>query len=164
MADTGRTIRLDTDVACSTARAYALWSTEAGATSFFAPAAHIGPVGGPYNIVFVPADDAAGVRHGTAGAHVLAAEPARFYAFEWVTFAGDTTKGEQAPPYAPEPQRRPDPLPTWVELTFTPTAGGAHVAFRHYGFGEGALWAGSQAWFTRAWGGVLAGMREACAR
>jgi hypothetical protein len=95
---------------------------------------------------------------------VLAAEQARFYAFEWVTFAGDTTKGEQAPPYAPEAQRRPDPLPTWVELTFTPAANGAHVAFRHYGFGEGALWAGSQAWFTRAWSGVLASLREACAR
>lgn len=162
--DTGRTIVLEADVACPADRAYAMWSTSAGAQSFFAPNAEIGGLGAGYTVMFFPDDDPRGMTHGTAGAHVLAAEPGRFYAFEWVVFAGDALKGNNAPPYADESLRRPDPLPTWVELTFTPTSEGTHIAFRHYGFGEGALYAQSQAWFTRAWSGVLTQMRAACAR
>jgi hypothetical protein len=161
--DTGINIVLDIDVACTPAQSYQLWSTAAGARSFFAPSAEIGGVGGPYTIAFFPQDDPRGLVHGTLGAHVLAAEPDRFFAFEWVVFAGDRLKGDNAPPYAAETLRRPDPLPTWVELSFAPSEVGTHVAFRHYGFAEGAAYRASQAWFTRAWGGVLEGMRTACA-
>jgi hypothetical protein len=161
--DTGHAIVLDAEVACTPARAYALWSTAAGARSFFAPDADIGGVGGPYTIAFFPQDDPRGLVHGTLGAHVLAAEPGRFFAFEWVVFAGDRLKGDNAPPYAPETLRRPDPLPTWVELSFAPSTIGTHVAFRHYGFGGDPAYRASQSWFNRAWGGVLEGMRAACA-
>ncbi|MDQ0465879.1 uncharacterized protein YndB with AHSA1/START domain [Caulobacter ginsengisoli] len=160
--DTGHSIVLDVDVACAPARAYALWSTTAGVRSFFAPDAEIGGVGGPYTIIFFPQDDPRGLTHGTLGAHVLRAEPGRFYAFEWVVFAGDRLKGDNAPPYADETLRRPDPLPTWVELNFTPSGSGTHVAFRHYGFTDDVANRASQAWFTRAWSGVLEGMRAVC--
>jgi Activator of Hsp90 ATPase homolog 1-like protein len=161
--DTGHRIVLDAEVSCTPTRSYELWTTTAGARSFFAPSAEIGGVGGPYTIAFFPQDDPRGLIHGTFGAHVLAAEPGRFFAFEWVVFAGDRLKGDNAPPYAPEALRRPDPLPTWVELTFAPSAAGTHVAFRHYGFAGDSAYRASQAWFTRAWGGVLDGMRATCA-
>jgi uncharacterized protein YndB with AHSA1/START domain len=161
--DTGRTVRLEADVACPPARAYALWATGEGAQSFFAPRARIGGVGGLYQVMFFPEDDPEGRVHGTAGAHVLAAEPGHFYAFEWVVFAGDDLRGASAPPYADAATRLPAILPTWVELTFTPAGTGAHVAFRHYGFGPGALYERSRAWFERAWGGVLQQMVRRCA-
>lgn len=162
-ADTGRSVRLEADVACSPAQAYALWASSEGAQSFFAPRARIGAVGGPYEVMFFPDDDPEGRVHGTRGAHLLAAEPGRFLAFEWVVFAGDDLRGTNAPPYADEATRLPSPLPTWVELTFTPAHAGTHVAFRHYGFGAGALYERSRAWFERAWGGVLQQMVRHCA-
>jgi hypothetical protein len=94
---------------------------------------------------------------------VLMRDPGRFLAFEWVVFAGDDKKGNNAPPYAPE-LRLPSPLPTWVELSFTATQGGTHVEFRHFGFGDTPLWKQSQAWFTRAWSGVLMQMKAHCAK
>jgi len=161
--DTGHRITLDIDVACDPARTYALWATEAGAESFFAPAAEIGGVGGPYTIIFFPADDPRGLTHGTAGAHVLAGEPGRFFAFEWVVFAGDDRKGSNAPPFAVDKMRRPDPLPTWVEIGISPNASGSHVSFRHFGFLDTPQYRQSQAWFTRAWGGVLTSLQSTCA-
>lgn len=163
--ETPRTVVLDADVACPPAEAWRMWATEAGVRSFYAPAAHVdGTVGGRYTIMFFPAEDPEGLVHGTAGAHLLAAEPGRFLAFEWVVFAGDDTKGQNAPPYAPAAMRLPDPLPTWVEIGLTPAGTGTHVEFRHYGFGEGELWGRSHAWFSRAWAGVLSQMRMACSR
>jgi len=101
--------------------------------------------------------------HGTAGAHLLAANPGRFIAFEWIVFAGDNKRGHSAPPYAPPEIRLPSRLPTWVEIGFQPTKDGAtHVHFRHYGFADGELWGQSQAWFTQAWSGVLSQMRTTC--
>jgi uncharacterized protein YndB with AHSA1/START domain len=161
--ETARTVVLDADVACTPAQSFRLWTTDAGVRSFFAPASHVdGHVGGRYTIMFFPAEDPEGLVHGTAGAHLLAAEPDRFVAFEWVVFAGDDTKGEHAPPPAPPAMRLPDPLPTWVEIRLTPAGAGTHVAFRHYGFGEGELWGRSHAWFTRAWAGVLTQMQALC--
>jgi uncharacterized protein YndB with AHSA1/START domain len=163
--ETARTVVLGADVACSPAVSYAMWTTEAGVRRFFAPGAHVDDnVGGRYTIMFFPAEDPEGLVHGTAGAHLLAAEPGRFLAFEWVTFAGDETKGENAPPYAPPAMRLPDPLPTWVEIALTPAGAGTHVEFRHYGFGDGPLWGRSHAWFVRAWAGVLEQMRAVCGR
>jgi hypothetical protein len=161
---TARTVMLDADVACTLDRSYALWATQAG-SRFFAPDSRIdGAVGGRYTVMFFPKDDPEGLIHGTAGAHLLAADPGKFVAFEWIAFAGDDAKGSNAPPYAPAAIRLADPLPTWVEIGFTPAGRGTHVRFRHYGFGEGELWGRSHAWFTRAWGGVLEAMKAACAR
>jgi uncharacterized protein YndB with AHSA1/START domain len=163
--ETARTIALDADIACAPDRAYRMWTTAEGARSFFAPAAEIGDrAGGPYTIMFFPDEDPQGRVHGTRGAHLLAAEPGHFLAFEWVTFAGADNKGDNAPPYAGPELRLPATLPTWVEITLTPAGTGTHVAFRHYGFGEGELWGRSHAWFSRAWAGVIERMRMVCGR
>ncbi len=163
--ETGRTVVLSADVACPPAESFRMWATESGVRSFYAPAAHVdGEVGGRYTVMFFPAEDPEGLVHGTAGAHLLAADPGRFVAFEWVVFAGADNKGQHAPPFAPPAMRLPDPLPTWVEIALTPAGIGTHVEFRHYGFGEGELWGRSHVWFTHAWAGVLAQMRAVCAR
>ncbi len=161
--DAGNTVSLSADVKCSPDASYALWATSEGAQSFYAPRATVGQeTGGAYTVAFFPDEDPAGNVHGTAGAHVLARDPGHFFAFEWIVFAGDDKKGENAPPYAPETLRRPAHLPTWVEINFTPNASGTHVEFRHFGFADGELWQRSQAWFTRAWGGVLSQMKAHC--
>lgn len=160
---TPRTVVLEADVACPPAESFELWSTRPGVESFYAPAARIGrKPGDEYTVMFFPDSDPDGRSHGTQGAHLLAAEPGRFISFEWVVFAGDREKGQNAPPYASAELRLPDPLPTWVEIHFQPSATGTHLRFRHYGFGDGELWGESHAWFTRAWSGVLTQMGEAC--
>jgi uncharacterized protein YndB with AHSA1/START domain len=164
--DGERTIRLDQTVACAPERVFALWSTDEGVRTFFAPASRIGRgAGDEYTILFSPVDDPQGLSHGTKGARILAASPGRFIAFEWITFAGDASLGRNAPPIAPPQIRNESPLPTWVEIDLVPAAdAGTRVAFRHYGFREGELWSLSQAWFTRAWQRVLDGLASACAR
>jgi len=162
--DTGHSILLAAETKCSPQQAFDLWATSDGATKLFATRAEIGErVGGPYTVVFFPDEDPSGARHGTAGAHVLMRDPPRLLAFEWIAFAGDATKGDRAPPYANEKVRRPAHLQTWVEIKFKPNGIGTHVDFRHYGFAATAQWKASQAWFTHAWIGVLAHMKDVCA-
>jgi uncharacterized protein YndB with AHSA1/START domain len=163
--DTGHVLDLNADVACPPEQAEALWSTADGLQSFFAPKATVGDIGGPYVMAFYPEDDPDGVRYGTSGARLLAREPSRFLAFEWVTFSADAQKGPGAPPAAPPELLRPAILPTWVELTFVPmpSSTSTRVTLRHLGFGEGALWRESQSYFTAGWSAVLSRMQSACA-
>jgi uncharacterized protein YndB with AHSA1/START domain len=164
-SDAGRTIRLERQVACTPQRTFALWSTDDGVRTFFAPAAHIGQgVGDEYRILFSPDADPEGLSHGTKGARILASSPGQFLAFEWITFAGDASLGPNAPPVAPADVRNESPLPTWVEIELVPDGVATRVRFRHYGFREGDLWSASQAWFTRAWQRVLEGLDAACQR
>jgi uncharacterized protein YndB with AHSA1/START domain len=162
--ETGRAISLSMSVGCPPDVAERMWSTVDGVKSFFAPHAKIGDVGGPYELAFYPKDDPQGRRYGTAGARVLAREPGRFFAFEWVTFAADAHKGRGAPPAAAPERVHPDVLPTWVELTFLPqpSQDGTQVELRHHGFGDDALWRESHTYFVAGWSGVLDRMRTAC--
>jgi uncharacterized protein YndB with AHSA1/START domain len=163
--DGGRTVKLERTVACSPERAYALWSTDEGVRSFFAPASRIGRgPGDEYTIVFNPAGDPEGLSQGTKGARILAASPGLFFAFEWIAFSGDASLGSSAPPIAPASVRNESPLPTWVEIELAPSDGGTRVIFRHYGFREGEPWPASQAWFARAWDRVLDALAATCAR
>jgi uncharacterized protein YndB with AHSA1/START domain len=164
--DNGRTIRLETIVACPPERTFALWSTNEGVRTFFAPAGHIGRgMGDEYTILFSPARDPEGLSHGTKGARIIASVPGRFLAFEWITFAGDSSLGPNGPPVAALLVRNESPLPTWVEIALAPTSDeGTRVQFRHYGFRDGELWSASQEWFTRAWQRVLAQLEETCRR
>lgn len=161
-----RTIFLDATVNASPAEVFQLWTTADGVRKFFAPDARIdGKVGGRYQIIFAPSKDPEGDSHGTKGARVLKVVPNKELAFEWITFAGDTLLGKNAPPYAPPALRNAQPLPTWVELSFEPVVGNAnqtHVKFAHYGFRDGELWAQSYQWFTRAWKGVLDELAAYC--
>lgn len=163
--DGGRTIRLEKTVACTPDRTFAPWSTDEGVRTFFAPGSRIGRgAGEEYTILFKPVDDPQGLSHGTKGARVLASVPGRFLAFEWITFAGDASLGRNAPPLAPPEVRNESPLPTWVEMDFLPAGNGTRVAFRHYGVRDGELWTASQAWFARAWQGVLDQLAAECRR
>ena len=163
--DGGRTIRLEKTVACTPARTFALWSTDDGVQTFLAPGSHIGRgADDEYTVLFKPDDDPQGLAHGTKGARILASAPGRFLAFEWITFAGDASLGRNAPPLAAPDIRNESPLPTWVEIDFLQVAEGTRVAFRHYGFRDGELWSSSQAWFTRAWQGVLDQLARECVR
>jgi uncharacterized protein YndB with AHSA1/START domain len=163
--DGGNTIRLEKDVSCSPARTFALWSTDDGVRTFLAPASRIGRgAGEEYTILFAPAADPQGLAHGTKGARILASAPGRFLAFEWITFAGDSSLGDNAPPIAPASTRNESPPPTWIEIELVPTGSGTRVLFRHYGFRDGELWSASQAWFTGAWGHVLDALAATCAQ
>jgi uncharacterized protein YndB with AHSA1/START domain len=164
---TDREIALEVTVEASPACVYRLWTTPAGIRSFFAPKAEIGDEPGePYTIYFAPDKDPLARSHGTAGARILAMNPGRSLAFEWITFATDADLGVNGPPVAPRELRDVRPLPTWVELTFEPVGDGntTRVLLRHYGFGDGPLWEESHRWFTRAWAGVLNHLQSELAR
>lgn len=158
-AKTSRTIELEAMVDAPPSEVYALWSTREGVKKFFSPDAQIGTAEGePYTIIFAPDADPKGLSHGTRGARILKMNPGKFLAFEWITFAGDTLLGKNAPPYAPANQRNMNPLPTWVELTLEPVPGSpekTRLKFAHYGFGDTKLWQESYVWFSHAWKGVL---------
>jgi uncharacterized protein YndB with AHSA1/START domain len=165
---TDRTIRLEKTVEVPPDQAFAMWATEAGVRSFYAPAARIDPrAGGRYEILFAPDKDPEGRSHGTAGARILKYEPGRALSFEWITFAADANLGVNAPPVVPRLERDEVPLPTWVELEFLPVdgrPGATRVKLAHYGFRTGGRWEESFAWFSKAWAGVLEAMSTASGR
>lgn len=160
---TDQTITAEVIVGASPEAVYERWTSEAGVKHFFAPGAQIDPhPGGAYTILFVPDRDPQGLSHGTRGARVLAADPGRRLAFEWITFAGDATLGANAPPIVPRAERDERPLPTWVELTFDPLDNGrqTRLRFAHYGFRHGGQWEAAYAWFSRQWPMVLENLRK----
>lgn len=163
---TDRTVQLEVTVDCPAAEVYRLWTTAEGVKSFFAPDARIDArPGGRYEIVFVPDRDPEGRSHGTAGARVLKLDPDREVAFEWITFAADTTLGANAPPIAPRSLRDRRPLPTWVTIHLDPApedSGRTRMRFTHAGFRSGPLWERSFKWFSRAWAGVLESLAAHC--
>ncbi len=110
---------------------FELWTTEDGASRFFAPASDIGrEIGDPYVIIFDPDTDPEGANHGTKGATIRSFEPGKHIAFGW-TF----------PPFGPE--FNTEPFPTWVEITVEPFAGNpSHslVHFAHHGFPTDPAW------------------------
>ena len=101
-------------------------------------------------------------RTAPGGARILASVPGRFFAFEWITFAGDASLGRNAPPIAAPDVRNESPVPTWVEIDLKPAVEGTRILFRHYGFRDGELWSASQLWLTHAWQRVLGGLGAAC--
>jgi uncharacterized protein YndB with AHSA1/START domain len=126
---TDRTIELSVTLDQPPAEVYRLWTTVEGARTFFAPDARIeGKPGGRYEIIFDPAGDPEGARHGTKGARLLRLVPGKEIAFEW-----------SMPPLGLDQQ----PLATWVELTLEPAPGRpgrTRLHFAHYGFRSGGNW------------------------
>jgi uncharacterized protein YndB with AHSA1/START domain len=161
---TDRTIRYEVTVEASPDAVYRSWTTAEGVRLFFAPDARIDArPGGRYEILFAPDQDPQGLSHGTTGARVLDAQPGKALSFEWITFAGDTRLGENAPPMAAPELRNARPLPTWVELSFSGAGEGrTRVTFAHYGFRRGGPWDRSYAFFERAWKRVLDQLVAAC--
>lgn len=163
---TDHSIFLEANIHAPPAEVFRLWTTADGVKKFFAPDAKIEPrVDGAYTILFAPKADPEGNSHGSKGAHILKFVPAQELSFEWITFAGDTSLGKNAPPFAPPAQRNASPLPTWVEIKLNSDPSDpnrTHLIFAHYGFGDGELWAQSYQWFGRAWKGVLDQLVASC--
>jgi uncharacterized protein YndB with AHSA1/START domain len=157
---TDRTVFAETVVNAPAAEVYALWTSPAGVTKFFAPKAEIDSrVGGDYNIIFEPDMDPDGSSYGTKGARILRLDAPRSLSFEWITFTADAQMpGLPGPPAVPAAERNAVPLPTWVEITFEPIGNDSsrtRVRLAHYGFRHGGKWDESFAFFERAWAGVL---------
>ncbi len=152
---TDRSIEIQLVVDGAPREVYELWLSPEGLRRFFAPAARIDPViGGRYEMVFDPQGDPEGERDGTKGARILELEPGAFLAFEW--------KGRES-----MKEMNARPLPTWVELSFTPVegeAGKTRISFAHHGFGTGGTWDIGYVFFQGAWRAVLDSLKVFCAR
>jgi uncharacterized protein YndB with AHSA1/START domain len=116
------------------------WTTEGGAKTFFAPAAHIEPrVDGLYEIYFDPT--AAPGRRGAEGLRILVFEPMKRLSFTW-----------NAPPDQPYVRAQR----TVVTLELTPRdAGHTLMTLTHSGWGEGPEWDRAYQYFDDAWNRVV---------
>jgi uncharacterized protein YndB with AHSA1/START domain len=131
-----RQIRTSVTVATTPEQAWALWTTNEGIRSFFAPGSHIElRVDGPYEIFFMPAAPAG--QRGADGMRLLAVEPNRRLAFTW--------NAPAALPYV-RAQR------TVVTVEFEPVgADSTRVTLRHFGWGSGPEWDSAISYFEPAW-------------
>ncbi len=164
---TDRTIRIELVVGRAPSEVYKLWTTEAGVTKWFAPAAHVDPrVGGRYEIIFDPATDPHGSVRGTKGAKILELVPGKKLVFEWIAFEGQARAGYGGPPVMAEPERSREK--TRVEVVFEPTPGDVNktrIVLVHTGFREGALWDAALVYFReRGWPGVLRQLTDYCSQ
>lgn len=129
----------------SVARMWALWTTTAGARSWFAPDARIElRVGGPFEILF-DGDQPVGKR-GSEDCKVLAWLPERMLAITW-----------NAPPHLPVARGQF----TQVVIEMTPVDGGTQLRITHHAWPASGLadatseWPATFAYFERAWSVVL---------
>ncbi|HBS29814.1 MAG TPA: hypothetical protein DEB06_10290 [Phycisphaerales bacterium] len=140
-----RSLTKSAEIAAPVSRVFGAWATGEGWESVFAPAmpgseASIElAIGGRYEWLFN------GVL-GSNGCQVLSYIPDRMLSFSWNT---PPTQGANR-------MKR-----TWVVVEFAPTAaGGTAVTLIHLGFGEGAAWDESFAYFEKAWEFVLGRMKS----
>ena len=147
--DTGteRMLKFSVDVPASVADVWHAWTTEAGATTFFARACHIDlRVGGAYEMYFAP-DAPAGERGGD-GLTILAIQPERMLSFTW-----------NAPPSLPDVREQH----TAVTIRLYPLpANQTRVTLIHSGWGEGGQWDDAFAYFANAWGEVVLPRLQQC--
>ena len=122
-----------------------VWTTEAGARKFFAPACKIElAVGGAYEMLF-DLEAPEGSRGGE-GLKILSFSPEKMLSFEW-----------NAPPHIPEVRKER----TWVVLFFDEIPDRrVKVTLNHYGWREGAEWDKAYQYFDRAWGLVMSRLEE----
>jgi uncharacterized protein YndB with AHSA1/START domain len=126
MISASNVIRKETITTATLENAWKAWTTVEGVTSFFIPKANIEPVvGGRYEL-FSSLKAPKGFQ-GTEGCKVLAIEPLKHLAFEFI-----------APPQFPNVRR----LRTRVDVTFGEVAKGGVVKLdlTHSGFLEGEEW------------------------
>lgn len=112
------------------------WTTEAGLTSFFAPAAHIElRIDGAYELYFAP--DAEPGNRGSDDMRILAMDPPRMLAFTW-----------NAPPNLPTVRNQHTYVQVKLKaLSETET----QVRLIHTGFSEGGEWEGYHRYFAQTW-------------
>lgn len=140
-----RVLRTTLELAAPVDQVWALWTTEAGVTSFFAPGARIEPrVEGAYEIYFNPA--APPGQRGADGMQILVFQPSRRLAFTW-----------NAPATLPEMRGQR----TVVYIDFEPAGEGrTRLTFTHAGWGEGADWDAAYDYFDKAWNGFVLPMLQ----
>ena len=116
------------------------WTTEAGATTFFAPACKIDlKPGGAYEMYFDL--DAPIGEQGGEDMIILAIQPENFLSFTW-----------NAPPDLPQVRgQMTHVVVRLIEVDPEHT----QVSMRHDGWGEGGEWDLAFEYFTRAWGEVV---------
>ncbi len=135
-----RQIRVSVTVPASPERVWALWTTNEGVRSFFAPGSNIDArVDGAYEIFFEPT--AAAGKKGADGMRLLALEPNRRLAFTW--------NAPETLPYV-RAQR------TLVTIDITPVGrDSTRVVLRHIGWGSGPEWDQAISYFGPAWNGFV---------
>ncbi len=135
-----RAIESEIVVDAGVEQVWSAWTTDAGVTSFFAPASNIDlRVGGPYEIFFDPLAEPG--RRGADGAAVLAFQGGKMLSFTW-----------SAPPHMPEIRKQ------WTHVVVRFFAVGperTRVSLRHDGWGEGDKWDEAFEYFSRAWKSVV---------
>ena len=131
-------------VAAPVADVWKAWTTSEGLTTFFAPRAHVElRVGGPYELYFSSQEPKG--KQGSEGCTVLAFRPQEMLSFTW----------NHPPTMSIRDQY------TRVVLTFKEVAPGrTQVKFMQTGWGKGAEWDESFAYFDRAWSKVLANLEH----
>ncbi len=140
-----RAITKDIVVDATLDQAWDAWTTREGITSFFAPDARIEPrVGGAFHIHFDPmAPD--GLK-GADDMRYMALQPKKMISFDW-----------NAPPSLPEARRQR----TFVVVRLEPLGERqTRVRLHHIGWGDGGEWDKAFAYFDRAWGNVLASLKQ----
>ncbi|MCW5724203.1 MAG: SRPBCC domain-containing protein [Maricaulaceae bacterium] len=127
------------------AEVWALWTTEAGFTSFFSPAARIElRPQGPFEAYFLP--DAAPGQRGSEDTIILGFQEERMLSATWAL-----------PPYMAEVR----PHHTHLLIRFEPLdEDRTRVTLTHSGWGEGEAWDTAFAYFERVWPHVLDAMRR----
>jgi len=140
-----RSIDKEIVVAASLDDAWAAWTTREGIVSFLAPDAQVDPrVGGAFQIYFNPLG-APGSK-GADDMRFMALQPKKMLSFDW-----------NAPPHLPAARAQR----TFVVVRFAPLdAKQTRVSLHHTGWGDGDEWDKAYAYFDRAWGNVLAGMKK----
>jgi len=136
-----RKIEYETEVPASIDKVWELWTTESGATSFFAPKATVElAIGGRYEMLF-DLDMPPGLQGGE-GLKILSYLPQEMLSFEW-----------NAPPHLPTVRDEK----TWVVILFQEqSAESTLLKFTHLGWGSGGEWDQAYDYFVRAWQVVLA--------
>jgi uncharacterized protein YndB with AHSA1/START domain len=140
-----KSIDKDVVVNATLEQAWDAWTTREGLVSFFAPDAQVEPrVGGAFHLHFDP-----GAPAGAKGAddmRFMALQPRQMISFDW-----------NAPPSLPEARQQR----TFVIVRFAAVDDkSTRVTLHHTGWGNGGEWDRAHAYFDRAWGHVLGGMKK----
>lgn len=139
-ADIERAVIAQIEVPASLDDVWEAWTTEAGASTFFAPACRIVlRPGGAYEMLFNL--DAEPGLQGGEGNRLLAIQPGSLLSFSW-----------NAPPELPTVRDQR----THVSLRFAALGPRiTQVSLRHDGWGEGGEWDRAFEYFERAWKQVV---------
>ena len=121
------------------------WTTKAGIESFFAPEAEVDArVGGAFHIHIDPYAEP-GMK-GADDMRFMALQPMKMLSFDW-----------NAPPSLPEVRQQR----TFVVVRLAEIDGqSTRVSLHHTGWGDGGEWDKTYAYFDRAWGNVLANLKQ----